>query len=165
MNEYFKRDYQHIKVRINEADNYINKYIEDGYRLLSTSQSEPEYLHLYFEKYVSIDELEDYEQSTQDKIIRATRKSNVTNEILLDTFAEKGLVGVYNLGLENMYDYLIKNPEVRKHGSWFLLDECANAGVYCSVCHKKVYKTDYANQKIKSKYCPNCGAIMDLDGE
>ena len=52
-----------------------------------------------------------------------------------------------------------------KHGSWFLLDECANAGVYCSICHKKVYKTDYANQKIKSKYCPNCGAIMDLNGE
>ena len=106
MNEYFKRDYQHIKVRINETDNIINKYKEDGYRLLSTSQSEPEYLHLYFEKYVSIDELEDYEQSTQDKIIRATRKSNVTNEILLDTFAEKGLVGIYNLGLKNMFDYL-----------------------------------------------------------
>ena len=52
-----------------------------------------------------------------------------------------------------------------KHGSWFLLDECSNAGVYCSVCNKKVYKTDYANQKIKSKYCPNCGAIMDLSGE
>lgn len=48
-----------------------------------------------------------------------------------------------------------------KHGEWFLLDECANEGVYCSVCHKKVYKTDYANQKIKSKYCPNCGARMD----
>ena len=54
--------------------------------------------------------------------------------------------------------------ESKKHGSWILLDECANAGVYCSVCHKKVYKTDYANQRIKSKYCPNCGAIMDLEG-
>ena len=109
MNEYFKRDYQYIKVRINEADNIINKYKEDGYRLLSTSQSEPEYLHLYFEKYVVIDELEDYEQSTQDKMICATRKANVTNEILLDTFAEKGLIGVYNLGLENMLDYLNGN--------------------------------------------------------
>ena len=109
MNEYFKRDYQHIKVRINEADNIVNEYKEDGYRLLSTSQSEPEYLHLYFEKYVSIDELEDYEQSTQDKIIRATRKSNVTKQKLLDTFAEKGLVGVYNLGLKNMLDYLNGN--------------------------------------------------------
>ena len=109
MNEYFKRDYQYIKVRINEADNIINKYKEDGYKLLSTSQSEPEYLHLYFEKYIIIDEFEDYEQSRQDIIIRATRESNVTNEILLDTFAEKGLVGVYNLGLKNMLDYLNGN--------------------------------------------------------
>lgn len=49
----------------------------------------------------------------------------------------------------------------RKHGHWVVLDECANEGVYCSVCSKKVYKLYYANQKLKSKYCPNCGAIMD----
>ena len=48
-----------------------------------------------------------------------------------------------------------------KHGEWFLLDECANEGVYCSVCRKKVYRAEYANQKIKSKFCPNCGAKMD----
>ena len=52
-----------------------------------------------------------------------------------------------------------------KHGHWTLLDECSNAGVYCSVCSKKVYKTDYANQKIKSNYCPNCGSIMDEEFE
>ena len=51
-----------------------------------------------------------------------------------------------------------------KHGEWHLLYNCANEGVYCSVCNKKVYKTDYANQKIKSPYCPNCGAKMDLKG-
>ena len=33
------------------------------------------------------------------------------------------------------------------------------------VCNKKVYKLNYANQKLKSKYCPNCGAVMDLEGE
>lgn len=109
MNEYLKKDYQHIKVRINEADSIINKYKEDGYRLIEISQSEPEHLYLYFEKYIVIDEFEDYEQSTQDKMICATRKANITNEILLDTFAEKGLVGVYNLGLENMLDYLNSN--------------------------------------------------------
>ena len=49
----------------------------------------------------------------------------------------------------------------RKHGHWVTLDECANEGVYCSACNKKVYKLNYANQKLKSKYCPNCGAIMD----
>lgn len=48
----------------------------------------------------------------------------------------------------------------RPTGEWFLLDDCANEGVYCSVCHKKVYKRDYANQKLKSKFCPNCGARM-----
>lgn len=47
------------------------------------------------------------------------------------------------------------------HAHWFLLDDCANEGVYCSACTKKVYKTNYANQKLKSKYCPNCGAQMD----
>ena len=47
------------------------------------------------------------------------------------------------------------------HGEWFLLDDCANAGIYCSVCHKKVYREEYAYRKFKSKYCPNCGAKMD----
>ena len=52
-----------------------------------------------------------------------------------------------------------------RHGLWISLTECANAGVYCSVCNKKVYKEDYAwsNKRIKmrSNYCPNCGARMD----
>lgn len=53
-----------------------------------------------------------------------------------------------------------------KHGRWFLLDECSNEGVYCSVCHKKVYRKEYANQKLKSDFCPNCGANMkDGDGD
>ena len=47
------------------------------------------------------------------------------------------------------------------HGYWTVLDECANAGAYCSVCHKKVYKECYGNCKMKSNYCPNCGAKMD----
>lgn len=50
------------------------------------------------------------------------------------------------------------------HGHWIILDECANEGVYCSVCHKKVYKVDYAwsNKpvKMKSNFCPKCGADM-----
>ena len=49
------------------------------------------------------------------------------------------------------------------HGRWVLLDECYNEGVYCSACHKKVYKKCYANQKIKSKFCPHCGAKMGGD--
>lgn len=51
------------------------------------------------------------------------------------------------------------------HGHWVSLTECSNAGVYCSVCQKKVYKEDYAwanrKNKLRSNYCPNCGARMD----
>ena len=53
---------------------------------------------------------------------------------------------------------------VKECGYWISLTECANAGVYCSVCHKKVYKEDYAwcnrKNKLRSDYCPHCGAKM-----
>lgn len=55
----------------------------------------------------------------------------------------------------------IKALEERPTGYWFLLDECSNEGVYCSNCRKKVYRVEYANQKVKSNYCPNCGARME----
>ena len=52
-----------------------------------------------------------------------------------------------------------------RHGRWISLTDCSNAGVYCSVCHKKIYKEDYAicnrKNKLRSDYCPNCGAKMD----
>ena len=53
------------------------------------------------------------------------------------------------------------------HGRWIPLTECANEGVYCSICKKKVWKSDYAQcskksrNKLESNYCPNCGARMD----
>ena len=62
-------------------------------------------------------------------------------------------------------DWLIRNGvTVQECGHWISLTECANAGVYCSVCHKKVYKEDYAwcnrKNKLRSDYCPHCGAKM-----
>ena len=68
--------------------------------------------------------------------------------------------------LGDIADHLIANGvTVQKHGYWVSLTDCANAGVYCSVCHKKVYKEDYAwcnrKNKLRSDYCPNYGAKMD----
>ena len=62
-------------------------------------------------------------------------------------------------------DHLIANGvTVQERGYWVSLTDCANAGVYCSVCHKKIYKEDYARcnrkNKLRSAYCPNCGAKM-----
>lgn len=57
-----------------------------------------------------------------------------------------------------------KGVTVQKHGYWVSLTDCANAGVYCSVCHKKIYKEDYAQcsrkNKLHSDYCPHCGSKM-----
>ena len=66
---------------------------------------------------------------------------------------------------EDVADYLISNGvTVQECGYWVSLTDCANAGVYCSVCHKKVYKEDYAwcnrKNKLRSDYCPHCGAKM-----
>ena len=52
-----------------------------------------------------------------------------------------------------------------RHAKWVLIDECVNEGVYCSNCHKKIYRAEYANQKVKSNFCPNCGAKMDGGNE
>ena len=69
--------------------------------------------------------------------------------------------------VEHIADYLITNGvTVQECGYWVSLTDCSNAGVYCSVCHKKVYKEDYAwcnrKNKLRSNYCPHCGAMMIL---
>lgn len=69
--------------------------------------------------------------------------------------------GKYNCQLCDVGDAPTADVVEVKHGRWILLDECSNEGVYCSVCHKKVYRKEYANQKLKSNFCPNCGAKMD----
>ena len=66
---------------------------------------------------------------------------------------------------KNFADHLIANGvTVQECGYWVSVTDCANAGVYCSVCHKKVYKEDYAwcnrKNKLRSDYCPHCGARM-----
>lgn len=67
--------------------------------------------------------------------------------------------------IRRIADHLIRNGvTVQKCGYWISLTDCANAGVYCSVCNKKVYKEDYAwcnrKNKLRSDYCPHCGAKM-----
>ena len=67
--------------------------------------------------------------------------------------------------LGDIADHLIANGvTVQECGYWVSLTDCANAGVYCSVCNKKVYKEDYAwcnrKNKLRSDYCPHCGAKM-----
>lgn len=54
-------------------------------------------------------------------------------------------------------------PSVAIKGEWIYLDECANSGYYCSICHKKLVKDGWSDTVKKIKFCPNCGA--DMRGE
>lgn len=65
---------------------------------------------------------------------------------------------------DDVMDIIAHGITVQECGYWVSLKDCANAGVYCSVCNKKVYKEDYAwcnrKNKLRSDYCPHCGAKM-----
>ena len=50
------------------------------------------------------------------------------------------------------------------HGQWYMLDDCANAGLYCSACGRRVHHEEFAYKQLQSKYCPHCGARMDRGG-
>ena len=68
-------------------------------------------------------------------------------------------------GVKILNQFPVADVAPVRHGRWISLTDCSNAGVYCSVCQKKVYKEDYAicnrKNKLRSDYCPNCGAKMD----
>ena len=70
-------------------------------------------------------------------------------------------------GVKILNQFPVADVAPVRHGVWISLTDCSNAGVYCSVCHKKVYKEDYAicnrKNKLRSDYCPNCGAKMDSE--
>ena len=79
------------------------------------------------------------------------------------------MVGDKRISVDAMKSFIKNRPAADVapvvHSRWISLTECSNAGVYCSICHKKVYKEDYAwcnrKNKVRSSYCPNCGAKMD----
>ena len=56
----------------------------------------------------------------------------------------------------------VSREQVEKvwRGEWIALDESSNEGVYCKRCKKKVYRIEYANEKMRSPFCPACGAAQ-----
>ena len=111
---------------------------------------------------VDIGEVKTYIKPKADSTLRNMRKDDLIEYIrclehnynVAVSFNENQARYIENLGV-------LESESLRPKGRWVVLDECANSGVYCSVCHKKVYKEEYANQKLKANYCPNCGAKME----
>ena len=52
---------------------------------------------------------------------------------------------------------LLKEQEI---GHWVVLENCSNAGVYCSECHRKIFD-HYPMRKQLSYFCPHCGTRME----
>ena len=81
-----------------------------------------------------------------------------------NTVIDKVVVVPLQVIRQNIMDMPDVDVAPVKRGHWVSLTDCSNAGVYCSNCHKKVYKEDYAScnrkNKLRSNYCPNCGAKM-----
>ena len=71
-------------------------------------------------------------------------------------------------GIGTAIGYVAAIPSVtpkRKMGKWILLEECANAGYYCSECRKRVVREGWSGTVRKIKFCPNCGADMRSEAE
>lgn len=49
---------------------------------------------------------ENTQDKTEDAMIRAGNKAVITSHQLLDVFVQKGVMGVYHLGMKHMYEYL-----------------------------------------------------------
>ena len=65
-----------------------------------------------------------------------------------------------NLALTALRPVSREQAEKVWRGEWMALDECSNEGVYCKRCKKKVYRIEYANEKMRSPFCPACGAAQ-----
>lgn len=65
-----------------------------------------------------------------------------------------------NLALTALRPFSREQVEKVWRGEWMALDECSNEGVYCKRCKKKVYRIEYANEKMRSPFCPACGAAQ-----
>lgn len=94
---------------------------------------------------------------TREKLVEILKQAPFEGRVLDEWWFEEKI--------KKIADHLISNGvTVQECGYWVSLTDCANAGVYCSVCHKKVYKEDYAwcnrKNKLRSDYCPHCGAKM-----
>lgn len=95
-----------------------------------------------------------------------SRNNAITSICQWGTTLER--TGIYTITVAEMKqtttDMLCELPSVaipNKVGHWKLLDECSNAGYYCSECKKRVVKEGWSETVKRIKFCPNCGAKMD----
>ena len=111
---------------------------------------------------------------TREEAIAVLEESKRQNEVMRDnpsTFwasnqmvdgikNSKRRIAALDLALSALRPVSREQVEKVWRGEWMALDECSNEGVYCKRCKKKVYRIEYANKKMRSPFCPACGAAQ-----
>lgn len=77
-----------------------------------------------------------------------------------DGYTYEQINGAIDLAIAALRTPTREQVEKVWRGEWMALDECSNEGVYCKRCKKKVYRIEYANEKMRSPFCPACGRAM-----
>ena len=82
--------------------------------------------------------------ATEKRLIDVNKVIDQMQECIDESPYERDSIAAYTFGA--IIECLKKEPTVDAvpvvHGHWFSLTDCSNAGVYCSVCHKKGWKED-----------------------
>ena len=145
-----------------ENEEYLNQQMKDNDELRKVVEANR----------MAIKALE--QQTSDDCISRQAVLDAVRKNTFRLTFSEEQgceghvLWNVKAVPSDTIEEALLELPPVTpkpKIGKWIILDECANEGVYCSECHKKVFKLEFSHtMKWRNfKYCPNCGAKMEVE--
>ena len=70
----------------------------------------------------------------------------------------------FDISIECVTDTINRmRPTRPDKGTWVILENCANAGVYCSVCDTKIFEFTHRPKHKVSQFCPHCGAKMDQE--
>lgn len=77
-----------------------------------------------------------------------------------DGYTYEQINGAIDLAITALRPVSRDQVEKAWRGEWRLFDDCANEGLYCSQCGKKVYRVEYANVKMATRFCPNCMSAM-----
>ena len=89
--------------------------------------------------------------------------------------AEKEMMVVTMMGckavpMDGVIDFVASRPTVDAvevvHGEWSTIEDdyCGLTALQCSECNQEYWFEDEPPMKIY-KYCPNCGAKMDIEKE
>lgn len=111
----YKNEYKTLfDVEYDDRNNIIDKMEKEGWELDDESTYYSQFhdevrVKLSFWKPIALTISTDTQEDLQDIMIHATRAGKVDRDWLLDTLTHKGLIGVFNLGLETMYRYLNDN--------------------------------------------------------